>query len=72
MILYKEDLDKVQCSEPSCDHTGHDYGGLFLQQKCHPYANQTVLYEDGKIKVFCSECDRDIAEVAVAKAPFVI
>lgn len=56
-MLYKEDLDKVTCATPGCDHSSHD-SGMFFHGKCHPQSPAWVEYRDGLIHVTCAICGK--------------
>ena len=64
-MLFTEDLDKMQCGEPDCDHTSHD--GLYLHGKCHSHDGVDVLYERGVLTITCTVCDKQICDVSVAR-----
>jgi hypothetical protein len=66
MALHRSDLDHRTCQIPGCDHTGHD--GLFLHSACHPDIPTWAEYQvkTGMLRVTCADCQRLIAEIAVA------
>lgn len=64
-MLYVEDLNAMHCSEPGCDHVGHQ--GLYLNGKCHPGGAVKLVYESSTLTVICADCKAMIGKIAVAK-----
>lgn len=66
-MLYAEELEKLKCGNPDCDHKAHD-SILILEQKCHPGAGTKVSVNamEGFLTVCCSECGELICDIAVA------
>ena len=66
-MFYLEDLTKLKCQNPECDHTGHDKS-LILNQACHPGAGQKVTANamEGVLTIQCNECDGIVCEIAIA------
>jgi hypothetical protein len=67
--LTRQDLDRVGCEKPGCDHTAHD--GLYLHSHCHPGHPTWTHYSavSGTITIECAECDQPIVRIAVAPGP---
>lgn len=67
VMLYLEDLTKLKCQNPECDHTGHDKA-LILNQACHPEAGQKVTANamEGVLTIQCNECGGIVCEIAIA------
>ena len=68
-IYYKEELDKLTCHNPGCDHTAHE--GLLLLPRCHGEGSQ-VHYEDGELEITCKVCKAPVVKVAVASRGIVV
>lgn len=66
MALTQQDLNRMTCAAPDCVHADHDV--LVLRSRCHFRSATWTEYnaKEGTIRVFCSECDRTIATIAVA------
>lgn len=64
-MMFREDLDCLACSDPSCDHTACD-GPVVFHGRCHPASATWCEYYDGSVKIRCAECNRFIVEVMVA------
>lgn len=62
-MLYKEDLDNMQCSNPDCCEV---HVPLRLHSRCHPKEPTWAWYEGGVIKIRCCKCDALVVEFAVA------
>lgn len=65
--LTQKALRPLGCGMPDCDH---DHSTLFLVGACHPGAGSVVEYTKatGVLSVSCKACDRQIAELMVAKS----
>lgn len=65
MPLTRNQLDAAGCATPNC---GHDHTVLYLLGACHPKAATSAVYDKrtGTIKLTCHECERPVAEIAVA------
>jgi len=61
-MLYKEDLDKMNCA------MGHVTEGIWIHSKCHPQFTPGARYQNGVIVFRCSVCDKPVAEIAIARA----
>lgn len=66
-MFYLEDLEKLKCMEPDCDHTSHDKV-LIINKECHPFASMQVEVNamEGVLVVKCEECSSIVCEVAIA------
>jgi hypothetical protein len=67
--LTRQELDRVSCDEPDCDHTAHD--GLYLHGNCHPSEPTWAVYNavSGTLTIECAVCGNDIIRIAVAEGP---
>ncbi len=63
-MLYREDLDKMTCGDPGCDHTAHD--GLYLHGACHIDSPTWAEYREGQLIITCATCKKLIGIIAVA------
>src|SRR5215813_14107331 len=66
-LLYRPDLDDLQCSNPLYTHRGE--APLYFHARCHPAADMHVGYADGVLAVTCAECHTLVAAVAVKERP---
>ncbi len=64
-VRFAEDLDRLGCIVPGCDHTTHD-GEIYLHSRCHPDASTWTSYRAGVLSVSCAVCRLQICAVAVA------
>lgn len=66
-ILTRQDLDKVTCSAPGCDHAAHQGGAFVLHGRCHPRSTQIVrfLRETFSIEVICKRCNLLVAHIGI-------
>lgn len=64
-MLFKEQLDQMQCAEPGCTHENHDK--LYLHGQCHPDSGAFVCYKlnEGLIEMICAKCKTHICEIVV-------
>lgn len=67
--LTRQQLDRLGCDNPGCDHTAHD--GLILHSNCHPDTPTWTEYNAnaGTLTIRCAECDHRIVRIAVAPGP---
>jgi len=65
MALTRNELGKMGCGTPGCDH---DHSVVYLNQRCHPSAATWASYNKrtGNLTIACAECEKPIAEIAVA------
>jgi len=63
-MLYKEDLDEMQCAE--CGETACE-DPIFFHGRCHLGKPTWCSYFDGELIIICSECEQEIARIAVAR-----
>ena len=66
-LLYRPDLDDLQCSNPFCTH--RDEAPLYFHARCHPEADVHVGYAHGILAVCCAECHEIVAAIAVKDRP---
>lgn len=64
--LVVEQLDRMMCDSPGCDHKSHD--GLWLHPACHPGAGTNILYRFGALHIECKRCKRSVADIKVGSA----
>lgn len=64
MALYREQLDRMTCQTPGCNHSSHD--GMFFHGRCHVQSPTWAEYKDGNLTVTCAECKSVICVIAVA------
>jgi len=65
-ILYRESLDQLQCEH--CADGKPCKSVHYLHARCHPKAGLWVAYHhDGYLMVMCKECNRSVADIAVAE-----
>ena len=66
-MLYLEDLLKMKCANPECDHTAHD-SLIVLNQACHAGAGFAIQANamEGIIHIRCNNCNSFVADIAVA------
>lgn len=64
---FAEDLDKLGCQVPGCDHKG-DRGETFLHSQCHFKAPTWTSYRAGVLTITCSVCGRRVSAIAVARS----
>lgn len=63
--LLRHELDGARCSEPTCDHKGHD-GALFLHSACHPNAaTEARFFASGALEIYCKKCEAFIVRIAI-------
>jgi hypothetical protein len=65
---FAEDLDKIGCKVPGCDHSG-DRGETYLHSRCHMDAPTWSSYRAGVLTITCSVCGRVVSAIAVARRP---
>jgi hypothetical protein len=67
--LTRQQLDRLGCDTPGCDHTAHD--GLILHSNCHPDTPTWAEYNAnaGTLTIRCAECNHRIVRIAVAPGP---
>ena len=67
MALFLEDLSNMVCANPDCTHKNHS-GSMYIHSKCHPEAPTWVRYDrdTAMATVICVQCEREIAEIAIA------
>jgi hypothetical protein len=65
---FAEDLDRLACAVPGCDHRGHR-GETFLHARCHRTAPTWTSYRAGVLTLTCSQCGRHVSAIAVAHRP---
>jgi len=63
---FAEDLDKLGCQVPGCDHSG-ERGETFLHSVCHFEAPTWTSYRAGVLTISCSVCGRSVSAIAVAR-----
>lgn len=63
--LYKQDMDAMKCSNPSCS----DIHPVFISAQCHIGEGVQVCYDndDGCMKFYCLQCNVFICGVVVAE-----
>lgn len=66
--LFREDMDRQQCSDPSCTHQ-HD-SELVLHSMCHTNAPTWAVYDRsvGTLTVICSVCERPVVGLVIASS----
>ena len=66
-MLFLEDLNKLKCAVPDCDHESHS-GEIFLHPQCHPSDGTWTYFdpEDGTVNVICKTCRSHVASIGVA------
>jgi hypothetical protein len=64
--LTRADLDQLHCAVPGCTH--EDHREMWLHGACHRSAGSRVKYdrERGTLIIACRQCEKFIAEIAVA------
>ena len=62
-MLTREQLDRMGCYEPLCDHK-HD-NVLYFHPRCHGGSPTWSRYEQGTIVISCATCDTEVARIAV-------
>lgn len=67
MTLYLEDLERMKCCTPDCDHDSHD-GLMYFHSLCHPLEPTWVHFDGstGELVIECAVCKEDVARVVVA------
>jgi hypothetical protein len=65
---FAEDLDRLGCKVPGCDHRG-DKGETFLHARCHMTAPTWTSYRAGVLTITCSVCGGHVTAIAVARRP---
>lgn len=64
MALDREQMDKLQCSDPECAHV-HD-NELVLTGSCHPCAPVVVMFLGATlVRISCASCDRMVTAIQV-------
>jgi hypothetical protein len=64
--LTADDLDRMGCQDPACDHSEDDKV-LYLHPKCHPGAGTYVYYDKGDrtLTLECTLCKRVIVRIGL-------
>lgn len=62
-MLYLEDMQKLHCETPGCDHSAH--GGLFINPACHPGGGVEVEFVGEGLRIRCYRCGKYICTIAV-------
>ncbi|HEX5135583.1 MAG TPA: hypothetical protein VFY93_01295 [Planctomycetota bacterium] len=63
---FADDLDKLGCQVPGCDHSG-ERGETYLHSRCHFNAPTWTSYRAGVLTVSCSVCGGVVSAIAVAR-----
>jgi hypothetical protein len=63
---FAEDLDKLGCQVPGCDHSG-ERGETLIHSLCHFEAPTWTSYRAGVLTITCSVCGRQVSAIAVAR-----
>jgi hypothetical protein len=68
-MLYVEDLDRMHCTNPLCEH--RDHRTLILHSRCHPQIPTWATYdrEQEAVVITCAVCATRLTTIAVARRP---
>jgi len=64
-IMTRNDLNKIGCQSPNCNHKDDDI--LYLHSGCHPGGSLEVMYEKstGRLILECAECETQVIVVEI-------